>query len=141
MNQPNRGETPHNQPHEEYIFDPWSFNVDRALEIITKDPRLTRPIPVDDWAIAFSLPGVETPNTIPLLGIGPDFDVDYAMTTDLENPVLIATLVNKSGEASPLFIDGMHRLYRAYHEGVAELPAYVLTATETMSIRTDRYLG
>jgi hypothetical protein len=129
------------QPQQEYFFGPWSFSVDKALAIIAENPRPTRQLPVNDWANALSLPGLRAPNTIPLLGVGPDFDEAYAMTTDLNTPVLLATLADKKGVESPLFIDGAHRLYRAYNEGVAELPAYVLTVEESLAIRQPRYPG
>jgi hypothetical protein len=147
MNKPASGETPQNpdnlgnKPHQSYFFGPWRFDVDQALAIIADNPRPTRQLPVYDWANAFGIGELRRPNTIPLLGIGPDFDADYALTSDLADPLLIATLVDKEGVASPLFIDGMHRLYRAYLEDIAELPAYVLTPEESLAIRKDRYLG
>jgi hypothetical protein len=63
------------------------------------------------------------------------------MTSDLAVPVLVAMLRGNSGEEFPLLIDGTHRLYRAHAERVAELPAYVLTAEETLAIRDDGFIG
>jgi hypothetical protein len=37
--------------------------------------------------------------------------------------------------------DGCHRLYKAAVTGRAEIPAYVLTAAETLLIRSDAVLG
>jgi hypothetical protein len=65
---------------------------------------------------------------------------EYAMETDLTKPVLVATL-EAGGEPTALFIDGVHRLYRAWREGVASLPAYVLTVAETQQIKRDRIIG
>lgn len=62
------------------------------------------------------------------------------MGTDLTKPVFVAT-VEAGGEPAPLFIDGVHRLYRAWREGVATLPAYVLTVAESQQIRHDRLIG
>jgi hypothetical protein len=61
------------------------------------------------WARAYGLipaPG-GSPHTVSLIGPGPDFDPGYAMTTDLDDPVIIATLTTADGEpAGPLLIDG-----------------------------------
>ena len=57
------------------------------------------------------------------------------MTTDLDDPVIIATITTTHGKpAGPLPIDGCHRLYKAAVTG-AGLPSFVLTAAETLSIR------
>ena len=53
-------------------------------------------------------------------------DREYAMTTDLDDPVLVATLRNSRGKLFSLLIDGTHRLYHAYKQGVLVLPAYLL---------------
>jgi hypothetical protein len=37
--------------------------------------------------------------------------------------------------------DGCHRLYKAAVTGRAEIPAFVLTAAETLAIRRDAVLG
>jgi hypothetical protein len=48
--------------------------------------------------------------------------------------------VNGSPPAA-LLIDGVHRLYHAWREGVPRLPAYLLTVEETLRIRHDKLLG
>ncbi|MCG8914895.1 hypothetical protein L6E12_03710 [Actinokineospora sp. PR83] len=138
--EPKKKERKSDKNNQYYIFGPWSFSIGEAARIIEEKPRPTVSLPVFEWANAFGLPGLETPGMIRLLGPGPYFDKDYAMTTDLSDPVIVATLVDKEGVASPLFIDGTHRLYRAFQEGVEELPAYVLTAEETEMVRRNRYL-
>jgi hypothetical protein len=55
----------------------------------------------------------------------PSLDWEYAKTTDLTRPLLF---VPYNGQAQML--DGWHRLGRAVLEGVAELPAYLLTQEE-----------
>ena len=61
------------------------------------------------WARAYGLlpaPG-GGPHTVALIGPGPDFDPQYAMDTDLDEPVIIATITSPAGEpAGPLLIDG-----------------------------------
>ena len=63
------------------------------------------------------------------------------MTTDPGEPVILATLADAGGELTPLLIDGCHRLYKAAVTGRAEIPAFVLTAAETLLIRSDAVLG
>jgi hypothetical protein len=97
-------------------------------------------MPVMDWARAYGLirdPG-SGPHAVSLIGPGPGFDPGYAMTTSLDDPVIIATLTTPAG---PLLIDGCHRLYKAAVTGRAELPSLVLTAAETLSIQQEITLG
>ena len=64
------------------------------------------------------------------------------MGTDLDEPVIIATLTARHGEAAgPLLIDGCHRLYKAARLGREHLPSLVLTAAETLAIRHDAVIG
>jgi hypothetical protein len=64
------------------------------------------------------------------------------MTTSLDDPLIIATLTTADGQmAGPLLIDGTHRLYKAAVTGRAELPSFVLTAAETLSIQHEIILG
>jgi len=57
------------------------------------------------------------------------------MTSSPDDPVIIATLTIAGGEpAGPLLTGGCRRLYKAAVTG-AGLPALVLTAAETLSIR------
>jgi hypothetical protein len=100
-------------------------------------------IPVAAWARAYGLarnPGTGQ-HTVPLIGPGPDFSPEYAMTTNPDEPVILATLTDASGVDSPLLIDDCHRLYKAAVTGRAEIPALVLTAAETLLIRSDAVLG
>ena len=77
-------------------------------------------------------------STIPLPGPGPGFNRAYAMTTDLTQPVIIATMPGSAAAPCPLLIDGTHRLFKGHATGAAELPAYVLTEAETLAIRAPR---
>jgi len=64
------------------------------------------------------------------------------MTTDLDEPVIIATIDSPDGEpAGPLLNDGCHRLYKAARLGREHLPSLVLTAEETLAIRHDAIPG
>jgi hypothetical protein len=83
-----------------------------------------------------------SPHTVSLIGPGPGFDPEHAMGTDLDEPVIIATLTSPAGEAAgPLLIDGCHRLYKAASLSREHLPSLVLTAAETLAIRHDAVIG
>ena len=116
------------------MLRPWLFDVTVAAVLLRAAPRPPQLLPVTAWARAYGLiraPGGRQ-HTVSLIGPGPDFDPEYAMTTDLDEPVIIATLTNAGGEPAPLLIDGCHRLYKAAVTGRADFPAFVLTAAETL---------
>ena len=126
-----------------FVFKPWVYDVDAAIRLLRAVPRPPQPLPVMDWARAYGLirdPGSD-PHAVSLIGPGPGFDPGYAMTTDLDDPVIIATLTTADGEPDgPLLTGECHRLYKAAVTG-AGLPAFVLTAAETLSIRHPVILG
>jgi hypothetical protein len=134
---------PVGQPQQWFVLRPWVFDVTLAGVLLRAAPRPPVPVPVDAWARAYGLardPAIGR-HAISLIGPGPDFSPDYAMTTNPGEPVVLATLTDASGEATPLLIDGCHRLYKAAATGRAEIPAFVLTAAETLLIRSDAVLG
>jgi len=141
---PLRSATPGNPAGQCFRFGPWLYDVDAATGLLRAAPRPPQPLPVMDWARAYGLtrdPGTG-PHTISLIGPGPGFDPGYAMTTSLDDPLIIATLTTADGQpAGPLLVDGCHRLYKAAVTGRAELPSFVLTAAETLSIRHEIILG
>lgn len=123
-----------------FQFGPWLFNVDRAQALIAESPRETKLLPVAQWAQFYGLDSPYGPG-VSLFTPHAGFDRDYAMTTDVSEPLLVATLRNNEGEEFPLLIGDTHRLYRAQVDGVAELPAYVLTVEESLTIREDAFIG
>lgn len=93
--------------------------------------RLSR-LPIEGWVDFYAL----RDGAVPIFGAY-DIDEAYAITTDLSNPVLVGTMRNDRDRPFPLLIDGLHRVYHAHSEQLPYLPAYVLTAQETLAIRED----
>ena len=65
-------------------------------------PRPPQPLPVEPWARPYGLipTPASSPHTVSLIGPGPGFDPQYAMGTDLDEPVIIATLTSPAGAAA-----------------------------------------
>jgi hypothetical protein len=80
------------------------------------------------------------PGAIRLIGPGPDFDPQYAMGTDPDEPVIIASIPVAGEPPAPLLIDGVHRPYKAARLGREHQPSLVLTVAETLAIRHDATL-
>jgi hypothetical protein len=136
--------SPAGNPQQWFVLRPWVFDVTFAGVLLRAAPRPPRMIPVAAWARAYGLVGDPGSgrHAISLIGPGPDFSPEYAMTTNPEEPVILATLTGPSGEpAGPLLIDGCHRLYKAARLGREQQPSFVLTAAETLAIRRDAVLG
>lgn len=122
-----------------FLYGKWLFNIDQAQALLKEHPRDVKPTSVADWAAHYQLdrltPGYDGAPWCPVFG--PDqsaFNAEHALQTDLNTPVIIATMEFDSGPAI-LLIDGVHRMYRAMTEGRATLPAYTLTTAETTRIR------
>lgn len=122
-----------------FVFGAYLFNVDRGLATIAEAPRETRPIRVGDWARFFGFDLSEDDGIA--FFASRYLDRDYAMTTSLDEPVLIATLRGDEGRRYPLLIDGTHRIYKAFALGMEALPAYVLTDEESLAIRDDPFVS
>ena len=139
-----RPPAPAGKPHQWFVLRPWLFDVTAATGLLRAAPRPAQPLPVMPWARAYGLipaPGTG-PHAVSLIGPGPDFDPEYAMGTDLDEPVIIASIPGSGGEPPvPLLIDGCHRLYKAARLGREHQPSLVLTAAETLAIRHDAILG
>jgi hypothetical protein len=135
MEQRHRGERP---PAQWFRFGGWIFDIDRAQAVLAQSPREPKPLAVMPWVRQYGLDLLGEPSRAPILGLGPDFDREYAMTTDLMSPLIVATLHLPGSGNSSLLIDGTHRLYHAYREDVTELLAYVLDVNESLAIRLDQ---
>ena len=95
-------------PGQWFVLGPWLFDIPAATAILRREPRPARPLPVTEWARAYGLiPGPGgSPDAVPLIGPGPGFDPGYAMTTDLTEPVIVATIPVPGGPPALLLIDG-----------------------------------
>jgi hypothetical protein len=118
-----------------YFFGAWRFDIQAAPVLLAGRSRDPVPIDVADWASFYGLDAIGN-SRISILGPGPDFDPAYALTTDLQMPMILATLDLDDKGRAPLLIDGCHRLYRAHAEHRARLPAYVLDVAESLAIRS-----
>ncbi len=132
------------RPPQWFHFGPWVFSIDAAEALIACAPRDTKHLAVATWATAYGLTRLDNPHerTISLIGPASNaFDRDYAMSTDLTKPVIVAQVDIGGQPPARLLIDGTHRLYRAWREGVPRLPTYLLTAEETRQIQDNVLLG
>jgi len=97
---------------QDFIFGAMVFDVDKGLKAKAKEDT----IDVDPgWSRFIRV------------------DKDHVDQTDLENPVLVATVFLEEKYYS-ILIDGHHRMAKAVKEKVKELPAMVLDFAQTMKI-------
>jgi hypothetical protein len=91
---------PVGKPQQWFVLRPWIFDVTLAGVLLRATPRPPVPIPVADWARAYGLARdlAIGRHAISLIGPGPDFNPDYAMTTYPDEPVILATLAGPGGE-------------------------------------------
>jgi hypothetical protein len=133
-----------NNQEQWFHFGPWVFSIDAAQELIAAAPRDTVDLDVMTWATAYGITHLDDPRRTAVNLIGPTPDaVDrlYAMSTDLTRPVLLGRVRVGASAPAALLIDGVHRLYHGWREGVPRLPAYLLTTEETRRIQHDTLLG
>ena len=92
------------KPQQWFTLRPWLFDVTAAAVLLRAAPRPPQPLPVAAWARAYGLapdPG-SGPHAVSLIGPGPDFSPEYAMSTDLDEPVIIASIAarRRAGRAA-----------------------------------------
>jgi hypothetical protein len=116
-----------------FIFVAWAFDIDAAQRRLQSHPREQIQAEITRWALAFGMHD-QPEGRFPLIS-GPDLDRAYAMTTNLDKPLIFATLQAEGKDPEPLLIDGWHRVYRAHSEHRTHLPAYVLDIEESLAIR------
>lgn len=122
-----------------FLFGAFIFNVDRALRTVAEVPRQARPVEVAPWASFF---GFNVPDEAGVSLFAPRYlDRGYAMTTNLDDPIIIATLQGNEGQSFPLLIDGTHRVYKAHVLGVHKLSAFVLDERESLAVRDDPFVN
>lgn len=107
--------------------------VTHALELVEQGQaeRLDADITGLDSIVGLNLPE----HTV---SMGVRIDKDHAGTVDLSRPILYAALTGLNGDDfGHIVLDGWHRVYRARSEGIAELPAYLLTAEAEQQARIN----
>lgn len=123
-----------------FQFAAWRFDVDQAQRLIEQAPREIKQENVAEWAAAYKTASL-LPDAAPsysVLVVGPraeNFNREYALSTDLTEPVIIAQIEGDDGKPQMLLIDGCHRLYRHFVEGSETMPAVYLTVVETALIK------
>ena len=127
---------PHAAEEFTYLFMRW--NVAKAWTLVAAQaPDGT--IVVDDWARAmFRAPSAEAmlgKSVIYALSVHVDTTWCLDNDVDLTRPILIVSVPLSDGEPVTIPIDGYHRLWRAWHDGVETLPAIVLTAEQEQEVR------
>jgi hypothetical protein len=126
------------QRNQRFVFGAFIFNVDRALATLEADQRGSQLLEVAPWASFF---GFDVTDEHSIALFAPRYlDRGYAMTTDLEDPVVVATLTCDEGDRFPLVIDGTHRIYKAHALSIGTLPALVLDQAESLAIRDDPFV-
>lgn len=105
-----------------------TFNVTRAKAIVA-DGRKVDEVAMND--LSAYLPA-EDPNRLKLCVF---VDREVAMTTDPNEPGIVAYVRLSSGEYELMMIDGWHRAYKARHEGKEEFPVRLLTKEESDKVR------
>ena len=136
---PPRPAAPDSPAGQWFRFGPWVYDVDAAFAAAR---RAATPAAEPSHGLGTRLRADPRPRQQPARDLPdrprPGFDPGYAMTTSLDDPLIIATLTTADGQsAGPLLIDGCHRLHKAAVTSCAELPSSVLTAAETLSIRHE----
>lgn len=133
------GERAERRRGQRFVFGAFLFNIDRGLDTVAEAPREPQQVEVASWARFF---GFDAPEDAGVALFAPRYlDPDYAMTTDLDEPVVIATLRGNEERRFPLLIDGTHRIYKAHALGVERLPAFVLDEAESLAIRDDPFVS
>ena len=103
-----------------------NFDVNKAEEIIKKDPRETQYINVKQWAEFYGYTKKDDPKKISLMRL----DREYAKKkSDADKPGIMAQIVGEH-----ILIDGNHRLYKRYIAGDKTMEVYVLTPEESEEV-------
>lgn len=111
-----------------FTFAAYRWCIDTALHLVRTDPAAAARVEADITSLDSFLPlAPPRPGVVRLIQV--QIDDTYAMTqTDLDEPILIASMVSTDGEhLGETVIDGWHRVYRARRENRTHLPGLVLS--------------
>lgn len=107
----------HNKKETFHYFDQ-VVDINRAKKLLKKRKRPIKLVDVNnlyhkiDWSLL-------------------DLNPKHASKTNLRKPLIFAVSRGSRHQAYSLLVDGHHRLYKAYREGIERLPAFFLTRYET----------
>jgi hypothetical protein len=123
---------------ETFHYAAWAWDVTQALERVAGRPP-TESVAVEAWARQL-LPPLEDPTRLSVMGVRIDHEYALGPDIDLSKPLLAVTLevwddATQSVQAYTMLIDGHHRLFRAWHDGVATLPLVRLDEKEERRVR------
>lgn len=126
-------------PHEFENFDYFHMRWDVAKAwALVAEQTATDTINVENFARAmFGAPSPEAmaDKTRIYFGVGVDAAWCIENDLDLTRPVLVVSRPLSDGEPITIPIDGYHRLYKAWHDGIESLPAILLTADQERKVR------
>jgi hypothetical protein len=113
------------KPQHWFTLRPGLFDITAATGLPRVAPRPAQPLPVEPCTRLRAAPRRRRqPAHGPLTGPGPHFGPQYAMGTDLDEPLIIASVTaDGTGPPCPLLVDGCHRLYKAARLGREKLPS------------------
>ncbi|GCE32083.1 hypothetical protein KDA_75670 [Dictyobacter alpinus] len=119
---------PESERFETFRFFVARWDIVKARYIIQK---ANKPVGSLRVASAARVYGLDRPQTEES-AVAVDETRGMSETIDTRVPVILALL---KGASSPILIDGLHRLYKAYREGKETLPCYALTSEEEQLCR------
>jgi hypothetical protein len=109
--------------NEYFLYGTREWDVRKAKRILYQNPR-----PLDSFNVS---------SAASLLGSGM-IAVGNTDKANIKDPIIMVTL-SVGGESGVLPIDGWHRIKKALETNVQDLPAYVLTAEESIIVEVKNY--
>jgi hypothetical protein len=122
-----RENLPEGERFETFHFFMLRWDVVRARYVIQQTHKQIGTLRVKGAACVYGLDKPQTDES------GVRVDEARAMSDAIDTTIPVILALTESG--SPLLIDGLHRLYRAFREGKDIIPCYALTSQEEKECR------
>ena len=123
-----RASLPEDERSETFRFLMVRWDIVKARYIIEQIRKPVNTLQVAGAARAYGLDRPQSEESAAMV------DEKRAMSTAIDTSVPVI-LVLLAGASSPILIDGLHRLYKAYREGKKTIPCYALTSEEEQLCR------